>query len=511
MRQGFAITTDVLVIGGGMAGAWAAIDARRAGASVVLVEKGWLGTSGVTATAGPGHWWVPPADRPAAIARRLAQSGGLNDPTWMERILETTWQSLPTLADVYDFPRNEQGQPQYRAMRGPEYMRALRRRLEGIGVTIIDHAPARELLRHSDGSIGGARGIRRPQGDTWQVEAGAVVLATGGTAFRSHLLGSRNNTGDGYLMAAEVGAQLSGMEFTAVYCVAPARTTMTRSMSFAFATYYDETGQVLPISGPDITRPLAQALMQGRVFADLGRTPADIQAQVPTISPNFMLPFRRWNIDPYAAKFEVTLHGEGTVRGIGGLRVEGPDCASGVPGLFVAGDAATRELVAGAISGGGNINSAWALSSGRWAGAGAARFALRSQRRGGARGAGRAGLHPTGRRRIDEGAILARVQDAMLSYDKVLFRHEAQMRASLTGLNEAWRELAEADRPARELAALVASARWSLRAALLRNESRGIHQRVDRPATDPAWARRISVHGLDRLRAFPEPIARTGS
>ncbi len=47
--------TDVLVIGGGLAGAWAAIGAVRSGASVVLVDKGYFGASGVTATAGPGH------------------------------------------------------------------------------------------------------------------------------------------------------------------------------------------------------------------------------------------------------------------------------------------------------------------------------------------------------------------------------------------------------------------------------------------------------------------------
>ena len=44
-----------------------------------------------------------------------------------------------------------------------------------------------------------------------------------------------------------------------------------------------------------------------------------------------------------------------------------------VPGLFVAGDNASREKVAGAISGGGNVNSAWALSSGTFAGRAAAR------------------------------------------------------------------------------------------------------------------------------------------
>lgn len=506
MSGGFHITTDVLVIGGGMAGAWAAIGARRAGASVVLVEKGWLGTSGVTATAGPGHWWVAPADRPAAISRRLAQSGGLNEADWMARILDTTWNSLPGLSDVYDFPRDDAGVPRYRALRGPEYMRALRRRLQGIGVRIIDHAAAQQLLRHADGAVAGASGVRTSGGAGWQVDAGAVVLATGGTAFRSRLLGSWNNTGDGYLMAAEAGADLSGMEFTAVYCVAPARTTLTRSMSFAFATYYDETGRVLPIGGPDITRPLAQALLRGPVFADLSRTPADIRDRVPTISPNFVLPFHRWGIDPYRQRFEVTLHGEGTIRGIGGIVVETADCATAVPGLFAAGDAATRERVAGAISGGGNINSAWALSSGLWSGEGAARIAARSPRRGGGRRVGRAGL--AGGRGIDRAAILAQVQDAMLRYDKVLFREEKALRASLATLDTAWTAVCEAapDPATRELAAMIATARWTLTAALARRESRGIHQRTDFPGADPALARRIRVRGLDRPEAAPEAL-----
>ena len=66
-----ALETDVLVIGGGMAAAWAAISAARSGAQVVLADKGFVGTSGVTATGGPNHWWVPPdpAQRQAAIDR----------------------------------------------------------------------------------------------------------------------------------------------------------------------------------------------------------------------------------------------------------------------------------------------------------------------------------------------------------------------------------------------------------------------------------------------------------
>jgi succinate dehydrogenase/fumarate reductase flavoprotein subunit len=52
---------------------------------------------------------------------------------------------------------------------------------------------------------------------------------------------------------------------------------------------------------------------------------------------------------------------------------------------------------------------------------------------------------------------------------------------------------------ARETAALVASARWSYGAASVRTESRGMHQREDRPETDPRLARRLLVGGLERL------------
>ena len=271
----------------------------------------------------------------------------------------------------------------------------------------------------------GARGIRRQAGGDWQVNAGAVVIATGGTSFLSRLLGSHTNTGDGYLMAAEAGAELSGMEFTTYYTVAPVRSTMTRSMSYAFATYYDEDGAVIPMPpGPETTRPLARAMLKGRVFCDLARTPQDIRERVPTISPNFMLPFRRWGIDPYKDRFEVTLHGEGTIRGIGGLRIVGDDCSTSVPGLFAAGDAATRELVAGAISGGGNINSAWAVSSGQWAGTGAARHASANGSRVG-RARHRPGRPSSGAPRHAMSIFARRlsvVQGEMLPYDKNIFR-----------------------------------------------------------------------------------------
>jgi glycine/D-amino acid oxidase-like deaminating enzyme len=48
------LEADVLVLGGGPAGTWAAVTAARDGASVVLADKGYCGTSGATASV--DHW-----------------------------------------------------------------------------------------------------------------------------------------------------------------------------------------------------------------------------------------------------------------------------------------------------------------------------------------------------------------------------------------------------------------------------------------------------------------------
>jgi glycine/D-amino acid oxidase-like deaminating enzyme len=68
------LEADVLVIGGGPAGIWAAVSAARSGASVILADKGFCGTSGATAQSGTGIWYVPndPIAREKALADREA-------------------------------------------------------------------------------------------------------------------------------------------------------------------------------------------------------------------------------------------------------------------------------------------------------------------------------------------------------------------------------------------------------------------------------------------------------
>jgi succinate dehydrogenase/fumarate reductase flavoprotein subunit len=214
-------------------------------------------------------------------------------------------------------------------------------------------------------------------------------------------------------------------------------------------------------------------------------------------------------VNTFVDRFEVKLFGEGTVRGTGGLRVTGAHCETSVDGLFAAGDTATRELVAGATSGGGAQNAAWALTSGILSGIGAAALARRYGRRAGEKikPAGTAALRPSGAvKTVDEQAIVQRVQDQVLPLERALWRKPQDLARSRGLLDESWHEIVAHRHAAgldvvsaRETAALTAVARWCTMAALAREESRGIHMRADAPAISAELASRLLVGGLEHL------------
>ena len=77
--------------------------------------------------------------------------------------------------------------------------------MKAAGVRILDHSPALELLVDDDGGSPARPASIAQTGERWTCSAGAVVIATGGCAFLSNALGCNVLTGDGELIAAEVG------------------------------------------------------------------------------------------------------------------------------------------------------------------------------------------------------------------------------------------------------------------------------------------------------------------
>ncbi|GAA3867717.1 FAD-binding protein [Saccharothrix violaceirubra] len=506
------ITADVLVVGGGPAATWAALDAARAGADVVLADKGYCGTSGATASVGTGVWYVPPdpAAREAAMASREALGGYLADRRWMGRVLDQTYANVADLAATgrYPFPVGPDGAQLRTGLQGPEYMRRMRVLVRRAGVRILDHSPVTELLVDDDGAVAGAAGYRRQEHEDYAVRAGAVVLATGGCAFLSKALGCDVNTGDGALFAAEAGAELSGMEFSNAYGIAPEGTSVTKTAFYSYATFYREDGGVLEGAGSQRGRSvIARTLLTGeKVYCRLDLADDAAQRAMRLAQPNFFLPFDRQGIDPFTDRFAVTLLLEGTVRGTGGIRVVDDGCATTVPGLYAAGDAATREEICGGFTGGGSHNAAWAMSSGTWAGRAAAAYARSlgswSARRT-ARPVGGAGLRPTGKPVDGHREVVRAVQDQVMPYDKNYLRHGDVLSHAVKELDDVWvdarRTLHGDVVRSRQAAAMVAHARWMYRSALARTETRGMAKRLDFPAQDPAQHHRIVTGGLDEV------------
>jgi succinate dehydrogenase/fumarate reductase flavoprotein subunit len=294
---------------------------------------------------------------------------------------------------------------------------------------------------------------------------------------------------------------------------------VTKTLFYGWATFTYEDGSVVPGAASKGGRSaIARALTEGPVYARLDKADDDVQRYMRASQPNFFLPFDRTGIDAFTERFPITLRLEGTVRGTGGLRIVDDSCATSVPGLYAAGDAATRELICGGFTGGGSHNAAWAMSSGAWAGQGAADYAKQfgAARKRSISRVGIVALRERTNRAFSPAELTRAVQDEVFPYELNYFREAGRLGQSLERLDVLWTAASQADAAAesdvlraRESAAMLATARWMYRSGLARKESRGMHRRDDFPNQDERQRHYITAGGLDEVWTSVRPHAAT--
>ncbi|MGF6629513.1 succinate dehydrogenase/fumarate reductase flavoprotein subunit [Pseudomonas frederiksbergensis] len=502
-RADDALQAQVLVLGGGPAGVWAALEAARSGATVILADKGYCGVSGAAAASNNNVWYVPDkAQYDQYVDASYAAGGSLSERDWICAVLETAVKQLHFMQERgYRFPITESGARNYGTLRGPDYMRFMRMQLRKAKVQILDHSPVQRLLL-TDGRVVGANG-ERCNGEPWQVAAAATVIATGGCAFLSGVLGTNVCTGDGHLAAGEAGVTFSGMEFSNQYGMAAAFSTVTKGLPFHWASYYDEAGREIDPGHEEPFVAMAKASCNGRIFACYDKANDDVQRWLRSGQAIAFMPFDRMGIDPFRERFELSLRLEGTVRGTGGIELRGRDCSTNLPGLFAAGDAASREPIVGGRSGGGSPNAAWAMATGSWAGRSAASFA-QSQGPGVLSNDIAAEVRDGG---VDPETAMHVIREELWSVERNIFRSETGLAHALKRLDQAWHHQSPGSnrRAAHEAKAMLYVGRLAYRSALNRRASLALHQRMDFPEFEAQAPYRQRISGVEQFEITRVP------
>ncbi|MDH4267915.1 MAG: FAD-binding protein [Deltaproteobacteria bacterium] len=236
------VYADVLIIGGGSAGAMAAIRAKEVDPAqkVVIFEKGHILYSGCIARGmdALNIVAVPGKTTPELYVESngIACEGVMDEPV-NYRMAERSYPLMKKLESwgVF-FPRDPEGNyellqvhPKGKfclSMKEPELKTILAKRLLGLGCQVINRLMGLQLMVE-EGGVVGATGINIHTGELVVCHAGAVILSSGGTARfglpnNGYLYGVYDfpgNTGDGYAMAFRAGAELTGFEYTLNYYI----------------------------------------------------------------------------------------------------------------------------------------------------------------------------------------------------------------------------------------------------------------------------------------------------
>lgn len=528
-------SSDILVIGTGGAGLRAAIELDRLGRSVLLVGKRpkadahtVLAAGGINAALATmddeDTWQIHAADT-------LKEGRFLGDARAVEILCREAPQAIEELvAWGVPFHREADGRISQRYFGAHRYRRtafvgdytgqaiikALVGEVDRRRLPILERVYISDLLKN-DGRVVGALGFALDGGQEVVIEAGAIVLAAGGHIhiYRRSSSRRRENTGDGMALAFGAGAALADMELVQFH---PSGMVWPPELEGTLVTeaVRGEGGRLLNQEGERFMLRYDAERMElstrdrvalanyseiaagrgsphGGVWLDVSHLPA---STIHERLPSMYRQFQDVGIDIRREPMEIapTAH-----YSMGGVRVEPWSHATDVPGLFAAGEVAAG--VHGANRLGGN-SLAEIVVFGRIAAASAHNWLD-------ANGTGGVDEHQLAERRerlerlaaLDGAAqrsLIDQLQQTMWQHAGVV-RSGADLEQGLAKLAEIRGHADETATGAGDLAAaldlrsMLLTAEATVQSALLRQESRGAHQRTDFPATDPDWQRTIVV------------------
>lgn len=224
------IETDVLVLGSGGAGLRSAMAAADAGGRVLLATKGQLGRCGATLTSSadvavdgrsirellglPGH----PQDSMQAYYEDIVAAGKrINRGPLVAALVEEAPVRVRELAEwglKMSGPNQGPGHrfPRSLKVKGLSLARLLEKEVRRRAIRVLDEVLITHLLKR-EGRINGAFGVDLQTGELLTIQAGAVIMATGGgQAVYPRRTAPAELTGDGCALALQAGAALADME-----------------------------------------------------------------------------------------------------------------------------------------------------------------------------------------------------------------------------------------------------------------------------------------------------------
>ena len=542
------VETDVLVIGSGAAGMYAAIEAARHGAKVLLADRSLIGRGGATVmaqmTVAAALGEEVPDDPRHHYDDTIAAGRGLCDEELAQLLCEDApgcireldhWGVGWARKDGHITATTAPGHDRPRCVyvdfinTGPAVSKTLRTVIARAGANI---RKAGDLcivdLVTRTGEVTGAAGWHLTSGAPVTVAAKATVLATGGLTrlFRRNSA-SVNMGGDGYALALRAGAPLIDMEFVQFFPIghlAPRLVGMDpimwdpfryklggrllngRMEEFTSAYGSDEDGKYV------LTRDLATYAILKEVEAGRGSPHGGAYLSFQHCSPPALREAFGPVIDRLAANSIDLTRMAIEVAPIahyhmGGVKADAA-MATDVAGLFVAGEVVGGANGANRLSGNAITE---ALVFGRRAGKSAAARAGKIARQGfRAEDATavidliRAGAGNDAAMKSNIAEMVARLQATMA--DNVgPIRTGAKLARALDEIGALAATLGE--RPFGsggafdserldwfDLRNMLAVARAIVEAAQHRRESRGAHQREDFPELRPQWRVHQQIH-----------------